>query len=118
MCNYLIHAHGKGRFIELNTRETSSDQFAEMQINFATEAKGGPPKDVYEKYADMERLHPECVTSNGIPYTWGLAGPDGAWFMLIATPDTSEEELQSAKEQLRRERDVVRCSVLRIKELI
>lgn len=116
MLNYLIHAHGKGRFIEVGN--ISSDEYGEIQEQFATEAKGGPPANVYEKYAEMERLYPECVTSSGVPYTWGLAGPDGAWFQLIATPNTTEEQLRESKDQLRRERDVVRCSVLRIKEMI
>lgn len=51
-------------------------------------------------------------TDNGVPYDWGLSGPDGAWFALkpirgIHTPDDAEQ----AEWELRRQRDVLsfRC---------
>jgi len=111
MTKYLIHCNGKGRFVDIEPQETTADQYGEMQERFADEA--GKPDD----YASMIRLWPDQVCY-GVFYSWGLAGPGGAWFDLIAMPDTMPGQIAAAKARIRRTRDVVSMSVTRIKELI
>ncbi|MFA5340331.1 MAG: hypothetical protein WC332_01000 [Clostridia bacterium] len=111
---YLIHYKGVGRLIELSTRETTSEQFGEMQRSFANEV-GKNEKDW--PFADMIRLYPDQV-QNGVFYSWGLASADGAWFNLIALPDTLPEQIEQAKKQIRYNQDVVSMSVTRINKLL
>jgi len=51
------------------------------------------------------------VTDNGVCFDWGLAGPDGAWFTLLREPHHSKDDVEIAKKQLHRDRDVVSLSV-------
>lgn len=47
-------------------------------------------------------------TTNGIAYEWSLTGPDGAHFTLYPNKELhTPEDLDCAKSELRRERDVV-----------
>jgi len=46
-----------------------------------------------------------------IPYEWGLAGADGAWFRLKPKPNTPNSYVAEAKKCLRKNRDVVSLSV-------
>jgi hypothetical protein len=46
-----------------------------------------------------------------IPYSWGLAGPGGAWFILRPERSVSTAYIEEAKSCLRRNRDVVSLSV-------
>jgi len=107
---YLIHCNGKGRMIDMLSTD-HSDKYGEVQREFAATA-GGEWLD-----CEMEKLHADQVV-HGVSYTWGLAGPDGAWYMLIATPDTTAIQIRKAKAQLRSDRDVVKMSLLRIKAWI
>ncbi len=50
-----------------------------------------------------------------IPYEWGLAGPDGAWFKLKPSASVSEAYVAEAKACLRRNRDVVQLKVERVR---
>lgn len=51
-------------------------------------------------------------TQNGVPYRWGLSGPQGAWFVLMPlTGDHDSVDVARAKTQLRDSRDVVSLSV-------
>lgn len=110
---YLIHYNGVGALIKLNTRETSSERFGEIQRRFAVTAgaKG-------DEFADMFRLDSRQATENGILYRWELAGPDGAWYQLIQWPTTPPEYVETAKAEIRHKFDVVRLEVLRIGRLI
>ena len=115
---YLIHWRDKGRIVKVDVSATTSDDFGKMQERFATEANNGkrPAKD-WDRHASMSRLRP-CDSVNGIPYEWGLAGPEGAWFTLIALPGTTVAEIDAAKRELRATRDVVRVRTLKIKQMI
>lgn len=42
-----------------------------------------------------------------IPYEWGLAGSEGAWFVLKPKAGTDEKYVAEARTCLRRNRDVV-----------
>lgn len=108
---WLIHFNGIGALIKLSTRDTTADQFGEMQRRFASEC--GARVD----FADMIRLDPQ-QSAEGVLYDWELAGPDGASYRLIRFPTTEDGEIDRAKDYLRRSFDVVRLSVLSIRRLI
>jgi len=114
MDKYLIHYNGVGRLIELSTRETTSEQFGEMQRSFADEV-GRKERDW--PYADMVRLYPDQI-KEGVFYSWGLAGPGGAWFDFLVLPDTTQDQLAKAEANIKRDQDVVSMSVTRITKLI
>jgi len=46
-------------------------------------------------------------TSNGVPYHWWLAGPEGGHFMLFLNPNLTRSGAEGARNELRRDRDVV-----------
>lgn len=50
-------------------------------------------------------------TSNGILYTWELAGPHGAAFLLFPDPHHTKQDIQKAKQELKDNQDVVAISV-------
>lgn len=52
-----------------------------------------------------------------ILYTWGLAGPQGAWFELLVGSHHSKHDIAHAKSYLRQTQDVVSLSVQRIDTL-
>jgi len=116
MDKYLIHYKGKGRIIELNTRETTADKFGDIKQSFAHEV-GVKSKSVYDSYAEIIRLYPDQI-KNGVFYSWGLASADGAWFNLVALPDTTKEQLDKTRKELLDEQDVVSLSITRIQALI
>ena len=46
--------------------------------------------------------------SNGVPFDWGLANADGAWFNLVPTKGVhTPEDVDKAKRMLKGNRDVV-----------
>ncbi len=47
------------------------------------------------------------ITGNGIVFDWGLAGPNGAWFLLFKEPQHTKDDIDRAKHWLRQRRDVV-----------
>ena len=60
------------------------------------------------KYARLDRCKDAGdVTPNGVCYEWGLAGPNGAWFVLLKEPKHTKEDLRIAERYLRSQRDVV-----------
>ena len=109
MKQYLIHYHGHGEVRNINNATTSSDKWDGILREFAKK-HGGNDDD----YADAISLYSDCVTPNGISYDWHLAGPDGASFQLHHWPETSPEEINTAKDFLKRTQDVVRLTVLKL----
>jgi len=58
--------------------------------------------------SDLERNRQNGqVTRSGVVYDEELAGPGGMSFVLLREPDTTDEMLQAAVNQLRTDRDVV-----------
>ncbi|MBK6616679.1 hypothetical protein [Ottowia sp.] len=58
--------------------------------------------------AELDRLKMfESITRSGVVYHGELAGPGGMSFVLIREADTTDEMLEKAVEQLRRDQDVV-----------
>jgi hypothetical protein len=110
---YLIHTEKAAAFIYM-PRGASSDFYGEVQEHFAnTQGKG-----THETFATLTTLNPEDVTPQGVLFEWGLASAAGAYFNLFAFPNTTKEAIKESKDWLRRERDVVRCSVIRIPEMV
>lgn len=114
---HLIHWNDKAAIIE-KTDFWSSAYWGEVQRKFAL-AAGAKDKDGprFLDYATMTSLYPDCVVE-GVYYTWELAGAAGASFQLFKLPDVTAEQLDRAKAHLRRERDVVRMSVVRITKMV
>lgn len=110
---YLLECDGLGAFVEME-RGDSSDYYGEVQNAFQrATGKGSDPF----AYVAMIRLDdPETVC--GVPYTWGLAGPNGAAFELLSLPPHDTEAIANAKRKLRHDRDVVSLSVRRVERLI
>jgi len=109
---HLLHCEGIGAIIEM-PRDKPSEYWGEVQDSFV-QACGYDPTVTW---TDMVRLYPDHVVE-GVTYDWELAGPAGASFRLHCMPDNTPEQIDRAKAKLRRERDAVRMSVLRIKKLI
>ncbi len=112
MCTWLLHGSNKGSLVEFDSKQ-HSDEYGKLQDKYGAKF-GMKGRFGFASMFNMSRA--EMV--EGVPYEWGLAGPDGAWFNLIKLPDTTEEQIKCAKFRLRTDRDVVSISVLRIKELI
>lgn len=51
------------------------------------------------------------VTRNGVFYSWELAGPNGASFVLYRESHHTDEDIRLSERQLRNDRDVVRLTV-------
>lgn len=64
-------------------------------------------------YQIRDALRYGQVTTNGVPYNWGLAGPDGGWFELFIEDTASPEFITETRVALRNAQDVVRCTVTR-----
>ena len=54
------------------------------------------------------------VTDNGVVFDWGLAGSEGAVFVLLREPHHTNEDIAKAKALIRRDRDIVWIRVERI----
>jgi hypothetical protein len=63
----------------------------------------------------MEQAKKRMDTSNGVAFDWGLAGPGGAWFVLFREAHHTDADIEGAKIQLHRDRDVVSIRVRSIK---
>ena len=108
MSQYLLYSGGKARFMEIDIKKATSDELRTLQSDFE-KAHGG--------YARLVKLDYQ-ESAAGIIYEWGLCGADGAWFYLYPMPWQDSVEVASAKDFLRRTRDVVQISVLRITKFV
>ena len=110
-CNdlYVIYYKGCGAMIRLSTRDTSADDFGDIQKRFCAESRR---RDVSDRfcYAAMDCIRPENWLG-GVPMHWELAGPDGASYVLYRFPHHTDAEIGAAESKIRRDRDVVRLRV-------
>ena len=111
---YLLNCEGVGALIDM-PRDKPSEYWGAVQKAFI-KASGHDPEDRFA-WCDMIHLWPDHNVG-GVTYDWELAGSSGASFRLHRLPDHTDEQIDAAKAKLRRERDVVRMSVLRVKKLI
>ena len=63
-------------------------------------------KEAFYALRDKCKRHHD-VTSNGIAFTWDLAGMDGASFTLLKETKHTDGDINFAKSELRSQRDVV-----------
>jgi hypothetical protein len=105
--NYLICTHNTGAFIDMPA-EATSDDYGNVQKEFAQQFGNG------DEFASMVRLHPNDHIG-GVRYDWGLAGPDGAWYVVYQFPENTDEQVLATVEKLKRDQDVVRLAVKRLK---
>lgn len=54
------------------------------------------------------------VTDNGVKYDWYVTGPQGARFELYVHEGHSKSQIEAAKEQLKREQDVVKFYIIKL----
>lgn len=106
--NYLIHINGVGAFIDVPVG-TNSEEYGRIQREFAERFGNGS-----EDYASMVKFG-FGDQINGVRFDWGLAGPDGAWYVVYQLPENSDEAVKAAVEKLERDQDVVRLSVKKLK---
>lgn len=56
------------------------------------------------------------VTKNGVVFDWELVSCEGAGFTLLREAHHTDADIEEAKRQIRRDRDVVRMSVEDVSE--
>lgn len=110
---FLLEHNGLGAFVEMQ-RDDSSDYYGEVQDAFL---RFCGVRDTRREGCAMIRVD-DMETAAGVPFIWGLANADGAYFELLAMPGTTAEQIKAAKHKLRNDRDVVSLSVRRISEIV
>ena len=110
MARYIIHANGNGAEIDIPAG-TTSDEYGQFHEAFA--AKYAAPGVTYASL--VKREWDQVI--GGVFYDWGLAGPDGAWFEVFQWAENSKEEVQAAVNKLRRDQDVVRLHVTKLRRV-
>lgn len=111
-CENLDTKRRVGTIIETRPEWTSGDYGAIQDAFEKQHGRGG-------KHVFVEMLHLcEWDRIAGVYYDWGLAGPDGAWFTVINTPDVTPEMLKACVREIRTNRDCVRLHKLTIPKLV
>jgi hypothetical protein len=105
---YLIHTEKTGAFIDIPVG-TSSDEYGRIQTLFEKRHSKGK-----FDYVSMVPMSEDNVVA-GVLYNWGLAGSDGAWFIVYQFPQDSDAAVRAAEDKLRRDRDVVRLKHHKLK---
>ena len=105
-----------GQWVEV-PEGASGDDYGRWQEEFAS-AHGAASRDGFYRFARMVRFSHWEVTESGIRYSEELAGPGGMSFELFQLPGDTDEAVEAAKEQIYRQRDVVRLWVVRIGRLL
>ena len=101
---------------------TNGKQFAEIAFDtrlpswYYANVQGTFTKE-FGGHVDLIRIHPQDSVC-GVSYLAVLAGPDGMNFCLVKYPEVTNKMLADAKRRLRADRDVVRFTVLRLKERV
>jgi len=114
MKRYLVYFNNKGRIVDLHPRETSAEDFGQLQAEVA-QAAGGMGK--YD-FASMVELDERQKTPSGVYYDWELAGPGGASYALLALPGTTGEQIELAKAYILDSFDAVRLQVWRVDDFV
>ena len=114
MKSYLLHYNGLGRIVTIEPSQTSSEEYGNIQRNFLADAGGA--KQEWD-WPDMITLYPHARVGN-VFYDEELAGSSGASFRILAMPTDSAEDIELAKQKLRRDRDVVRMSIIHVTAFI
>jgi hypothetical protein len=107
MSKTLLLHNGKGVGAWVDTRGATSGDYSATRKAFG-KLYGG----------DADLIDPWETTSNGVKYDWWLASSQGAGFMLVKLPDTTKDQIDEAKREIRRNRDVVVMRVTRIDVIV
>ncbi len=105
---WLAHFNGRAEMVAISMRDISTDDLGKLQ-NRVARRFGGGDRD-YAQLVDITRIEQAC----GVPYEWGLAGANGACFELFQLPGVTSDQVQLAKNELRRTRDVVHIMVTKL----
>lgn len=106
---HIIHANGKGAEVDIPP-DTTSDEYGDIHEAFcAQHAPGATSASIVKRQWNQ--------VINGVFYDWGLSGPDGAWYQLFQWAENSDETVREASAKLRREQDVVRLWVTKLKRV-
>ena len=92
--------------------EWTSDDYGAIQDAFKRQHGSGE-----HRFVEMISLD-EFDRYHGVYYDWGLAGPGGAWFTLIKTPDITAEQVKRAAREIRINRDCIRLHKLTIHKIV
>ncbi len=112
MAYYLFVARGQGAIINADLLETSTD-WADMEREFLRAAR---IRD-FDAYVDSYRLYSDQFTDN-VFWSEELAGPAGISVRAIPLPDAEPGAAGEVIRHLRNTRDVVRSSVVRIRQWV
>lgn len=126
--SYLGFARNKGSIIEI-PRDTTSHEYGVLVNRLARTFRCD------EAEVTLVDLHNCEVTSSGVFFSWGLAGPSGAWYNLLHIPHSAAEgysmpspefnyilvndtQVKNGKREIRVNQDVVSLRVNKIKKLL
>lgn len=102
---FLLHSDKDGAIIYLPV-SMSSDDYGRLYQWFAARLK-----TTDSSLFKLDEQH------NNVWYRWSLAGSDGARYQLLRLPDTTDAQIESATEWIRRSFDVVDLHCIKIKRM-
>lgn len=109
----LFYLGGKGAIVQI-PRGFNAKEWCEAQVAFGRACKARHPDNTW---VEMRTLYPDqCIS--GVYYSEVLAGAQGMNFELLKFPETQEEDLKKCRARLKRDRDVVTISILRVDQWI
>jgi hypothetical protein len=108
MALYLIYSGDAYSTIDV---PSSLDDFSELARRFADLAGSA------DRYARMHRLWDFCHAF-GVYWHEELVSSEGCSFVLLATPETPEADLQACETMIRKDRDVVWLRIVRFRRFI
>lgn len=108
---YLLFGEKVATIIDIPKGATSED-YAELMTRFEREHCKGR-----FDFPALRKLH-EDQKRFEIYYDWELAGSAGASYEMFVLPGTSESDVESCEDYIRRSFDVVRLRVLRFARLV
>ena len=109
---HLFVANKKGLIID-HPKSASAEDYDVMRQLFIREA-GIRDKETYVRGYTM----PHLEYAGNVPYAWGLASAEGAWFDVLHMPYNSNEEVKEARNRIRRESDVVKMETTTVETLL
>ena len=113
MSRHLFQCDGKAAIVDIPTNYRSDDWGAAID-RFAAACGKRDPEDAIVHCSTLY----EDQKLFGIYYSWGLAGPSGAWFVIHQFPEDSPLNVEQCRNKLRRDQDVVTMHVRKVKEWV
>jgi hypothetical protein len=109
----LFTSKSKGAIVEIPS-DFSAEDWRRAGTAFATVCGRRNPS---EAWVETRALYPD-QEHFGIPYSWGLDGPGGSWFIVHRFPEHDDEDVHKCIANIRAEQDVVSLRVHTVSEWI